>query len=230
MLNYLVKKLLDMEEKNIVNEELFLEAGMYPENWDMELFKKLPTFSKRVRYAQERLGKIGSGSARVVFSVDGDTVIKIAKNVKGIDQNRVEADIGTKDWHPCSVRVVDYDEDDYLWIEAEKARKVKKSEFKKLLGYDFDLWTSVLYFKIKQVKNGVKYDLLNREQVKPILEDEFFNDIVEMSVNFDIEPGDFRRINSWGIVRREGAEMLVLIDIGLSNQVYQDYYYSGPRF
>ena len=211
------------------NEELFLEAGTYPPEWDMELFKKLPTFAKRVKYAQERLGKIGSGSARVVFSVDDNVVMKIAKNKKGLEQNGVEADVGMKDWHQCAVKVFDCDPEN-LWLEAEKAKKVKKSDFKKLTGYNFDTWTSVLYFKIMQNQNGVDYYILNEPLAKEIMEGELFNDIVEMAGNWDMNPGDFKRINSWGVVMRNGTPTLVLIDIGLTNQIYKDYYYQGPRF
>lgn len=211
------------------NEELFLEAGTYPTEWDMELFKKLPTFSKRVKYAQERLGKLGSGSARVVFSVDDNVVMKIAKNQKGLAQNSVEIDIGTKNWNECAVKVFDFDNEN-LWLEAEKAKPIKKSEFKTLVGYNFDNWASILFFKIMQNQNGVEYFVLNQPIAKEIMEGEFFNDIVEMAGNWDMNPGDFKRINSWGVVIRNGGPKLVLIDVGLTNQIYKDYYYKGPRF
>jgi hypothetical protein len=216
-------------DNTIIDEELVIEAGQYPQEWDMEAFKKLPSFAKRVKYAQEKLGKLGTGSARIVFSVDENTVMKLAKNPKGLAQNSVEIDIGTKDWYDCVVKVFDFDSDN-LWLEAEKAKRVTKPEFKKIVGYNFDTWTTVLYFKIKQIKDGVGYYILNEPLAKEIMEGEYFNEIVEMSANWDIEPGDFRRISSWGMVNRGGAPVLVIIDVGLTNQVYKDYYYQGPRF
>lgn len=190
----------------------------------MELFKSLPTFAKRVKYAQERLGKLGTGSARIVFSVDDNVVIKIAKNKKGLAQNSIEIDIGTKNWHNCTAKVFDYDPDN-LWLEAEKARAIKKSDFKKIIGYNFDTWTSVLYFKILQLQNGIKYYILDQQISKEIMEGDFFNDIVKMSTDWDINPGDFKRINSWGAVIRNGKPQIVLVDVGLTNQIYNDYYY-----
>jgi hypothetical protein len=213
-----------------MSDELFNEAALYPSNWDMETFKNLPSFNKRVQYAKERLGKLGQGSARIVFSIDDNTVIKIARNAKGLAQNEVEIDVGSKDWYPFVTKVTDFDSDNSFWLEAEKAKPIKKSEFKKITGYNFDSWSSVLFFKAKKHTNNVDYYILNEPLAKEIAESEFFNDILDMVVTFDMEPGDFRRINSWGVVNRSGTQQLVLLDLGLSNTVYKDFYYQGPRF
>lgn len=36
--------------------------------------------------------------------------------------------------------------------------------------------------------------------------------------------GDLTRISSWGVVRRDGGEDIVLIDFGLDDDVYANFY------
>ena len=92
------------EEKNInevrkfvrktLNENLIGED--YPTQFDMNLFKSLKTFKERIEYCEANLKKIGSGSSRIVYQVDNNKVLKLAKNKKGIAQNETEIDRGRK--------------------------------------------------------------------------------------------------------------------------------------
>lgn len=68
-----------------------------PDDWDKGKFvKKDNSFKSIINYAKERAKRIGSGSSRVAFIVQyqgRETVLKIAKNNKGIYQNRQEIDL-----------------------------------------------------------------------------------------------------------------------------------------
>jgi len=55
-------------------------------------------------------------------------------------------------------------------------------------------------------------------------ENEFVGAIAEFMENIDAPAGDFGRLNSYGIVERGGQDDIVLIDFGLTNDVYQTYY------
>ena len=55
-------------------------------------------------------------------------------------------------------------------------------------------------------------------------ENEFVSAIVDFMANIDAPAGDFGRLNSYGIVQRGGQDDIVLIDFGLTNDVYQTYY------
>ena len=70
------------------------------------------------------------------------------------------------------------------------------------------------YFKI-----GVSDEIKERAE-----SNEFVQDIVDFAFSNDMETGDFQRLSSFGKVIRGGKESIVLIDFGLSNSVYSDYY------
>lgn len=54
----------------------------YPTSFDMGHFKTLTKFAERVRYCEENLQRISSGSARIVYKIDNEKVLKLAKNEK----------------------------------------------------------------------------------------------------------------------------------------------------
>jgi mRNA-degrading endonuclease RelE of RelBE toxin-antitoxin system len=61
----------------------------YPTNWNFDEFKALTSFNKRALYCNNNLQRISSGSARIVYKIDNDKVLKLAKNAKGLDQNEM---------------------------------------------------------------------------------------------------------------------------------------------
>jgi hypothetical protein len=207
----------DNQQRSLIQDE-------YPANWNVEEFKALPSFKKRVTYAKEKLGKLGTGSARVVFEIDEDKVLKLARNKKGLAQNDLESDIAATGWYDFVAQVYDADPDN-LWIESEKAVPMKKSDFKNITGFDFEDWGNVLlerYRELQRSRGGTHFVV--PDNYDEILEDELFNDIMSFIMDYDIAPGDFARITSWGIVNREGHEVPVLIDYGVSRSIYNDYY------
>ena len=42
--------------------------------------------------------------------------------------------------------------------------------------------------------------------------------------NYGVPTGDLERTNSYGLVKREGQDKIVLIDYGLTHEVYSSYY------
>ena len=76
--------------RKLLREALELEEAVYPESFDLETFKKIPTFKGRTQYVAERLPKLGAGSSRIVYKIDDGTVLKLAKNQKGLAQNNLE--------------------------------------------------------------------------------------------------------------------------------------------
>lgn len=204
--------------------EQALEEATYPEGFDVVAFKALPTFAARVRYVKERLPKIATGSARAVFTIDPDTVLKVAMNEKGKAQNDVEADIGRQSNYPVA-RVYEVG-DGGVWIEMEKAIKATPRVFKQLAGVDlktFDAVTTYYGAEMRglnswRVAKPVSYDELTSG------DNEFINSILSLMADYDMPAGDIARISSWGVVNREGKPTLVLIDFGLTNGVWNDFY------
>jgi len=215
----------DASVPTLIQDDLFDEVN-YPKEFDVSIFKKLPTFKKRVEYATLKLGKIGTGSSRVVFDADNDTVLKIAKNDKGLAQNELEAEVSRLGWYDFVAKVYEA-EPNNLWIESEKARKMKPSDFKRLTGFKFRDWTNTLmaeYTRRSGQRGGAMY--MASENYDEIVESDLFQSLLSFIADYEIMPGDFGRISSWGIVNRDGTETPILIDYGISKTIYNDFYVS----
>ena len=196
----------------------------YPQSFNMETFKSLRNHAERNRYAAEHLQKIAAGSSRIVYKIDDEKVLKLAKNDKGIAQNETEIQWGN-DYYFGSILARTFDSDDNgLWVEMELARKVTKSEFKKLTGFDIsDVETYLRNWK--EEMRGKRGMFVMDPQLKERMdEDEFIKEVIDFSHSANIEIGDFGRTSSYGIVKRDGHEVLVITDYGLTKDVYATHY------
>ena len=218
-------KLADIIKSRDVYEG-FLENRIheYPENFDINQFKELSSYRKKLQYAKEQLGKpIGSGSSRSVYRVDETKVLKLAKNKKGIAQNRVEIEWGRDRYFgDLLANVFEYDEENSFWVEMELAVKAKKSDFKNLWGVDFT--NMGLYLKNWHSINNGGREAFRVEDEESFIESTEVQKTVEFMHSTDAPAGDFGRISSWGVVERNGENDLVLIDFGLTGEVYNSYY------
>lgn len=93
----------------------------YPTSFNMEEFKNIRSFAGIVAYCRKHLTRIAEGSSRMVFKIDDEKVLKLAKNRKGLGQNKAEADMGYNEgYFTCIAHVSDYD-DNYMFVEMELA-------------------------------------------------------------------------------------------------------------
>ena len=89
----------------------------YPSSFDMGTFKSLKSHAGRNRYAQEHLQRLSSGSSRIVYKIDDEKVLKLAKNDKGIAQNEVEIEYGQyPDIDDVVAKIFDYDDETHLSV------------------------------------------------------------------------------------------------------------------
>jgi hypothetical protein len=208
--------------KKLLREQLMDED--YPSSFDMEHFKSLRKYSERVRYCDEHLKKISSGSARIVYIIDNEKVLKLAKNEKGVAQCEVEIQWGN-DYYFGGILAKTLDSHpDGLWVEMELARKVKKSDFKNLAGFNFDDLNIYLRYTEEVNKGRRPIFGIDPELKAAMDENEFAIELVDLMFSMDAPAGDMTRLNSYGIVKRNGHDTIVLIDFGLTNDVYSDYY------
>lgn len=207
----------DLLENMMVDED-------YPSTFDMEHFATLTKFAERVRYCEEHLKRISSGSARIVYMIDDTKVLKLAKNQKGLAQNEVEIQWGQDSYFGSILaHTFMYDQND-LWVEMELARKVSKKDFQRLTDCTIEEMYDYLR-NFNEINRGKKPIFNMDPEVKERLdENEFVSAIVDFMANIDAPAGDFGRLNSYGIVQRGGQDDIVLIDFGLTNDVYQTYY------
>ena len=200
-----------------------------PDDWDKDVYKDNKSFAKRIRYAQERAKKIGTGSSRVAFIIEYEgrpTVLKIAKNKKGIAQNDFESQM-FEDYYfigmGISIPMIDYDEENEIptWIHTEKAEKMKPNQFKQFFGgYNpYDLIYLVDGFTGKHP--NIRLNIEESEIAEELNEDnEYFSSMVQILGNYDIPSGDFTRLANWGVYKGKP----VIIDIGHSSDVITQYY------
>ncbi len=194
------------------------------------------SFKDKVAYCKQMLGgQIGNGSSRMVFQIDDETVLKLAKNRKGIAQNEREIEFGHDNYMgDCFPKVFNgSDEENYLWIVSEFVLPAKEKDFMEVANMDFkdvDAFIGYVYaddgrygsFMQKQGRKNIsslydKYD--GNDEATEIL-----NNIHELYYGYDMEIGDFRFIQNWGMVMRDGQPTLVILDSGFSQEINKQYY------
>jgi hypothetical protein len=164
--------------------------------------------------------QLGSGSSRVAFEIPYEgrkTVLKIAKNAKGIAQNEHEASM-LSDYYlkqlGLFIPMIDYDEQNPspTWLHIEYAEKAKNSDFKTACGgtpQDLVSYTNK-YFGKRYWGNP---EVIDEEA-------ELTQAFIDFVGNYDANIGDYNRLANWG--KFQGK--LVIIDAGLSDEIFQQYY------
>jgi hypothetical protein len=199
---------------------MIFESVNYPDGFNIDEFSKLPSFAARKRYAAERLKKLGEGSSRIVYQIDNDTVLKMAKNKKGLAQNEVETDWGMHQMYSELLPDLIDADDDNLWMVKQRANRIKKSEFERMTGFKFNEFGTALRLRVDEIMGRSRH--ATPEEYQDIIDDEFVGDVISLIVDFDLEPGDMAQIGNWGKLSDEGDP--VLTDVGLNRSVWKEHY------
>jgi hypothetical protein len=209
--------------RKLIKETLIGEE--YPSSWNIDEFKELNSFKSRVDYCNANLSRISSGSGRIVYKIDDEKVLKLARNAKGIAQNEVEIEYGNYyDISDIVAQVFDY-HDKGLWTEMELAKKVNPSNFKETVGVTFPEYVSALnYHYFNDIKPSKTSSYPKPENMDDMWENEFIYSMLNFMSNYDVPVGDLRRLSTYGLVNRDGVNTIVMVDYGLTHDVYNDYY------
>lgn len=210
--------------KTLLREALVGED--YPSSWNIEEFKKLKSFNDRIKYCDTHLKKIASGSSRIVYMIDDEKVLKLAKNKKGLAQNEVEIEYGGYyDISNIVAKVFESDENN-LWVEMELARKVTPNIFKSVVGVDFKTYSDAMTYHYYTNIKPSKYSYTQRkpENMDELWDNEFIYSMLDFMGSYDIPVGDLVRLSTYGLVKRDGQDSIVMIDYGLTHDVYASYY------
>ena len=200
------------------------------------------SFNEKVRYCKKMLGApIGSGSSRIVFQIDDETCLKLAKNKKGVAQNLEEIRIARDNFISYIPKIYNgSDEENGLWVITQYVLPAKVNDFKQVLGIPFK---DVAEFA-KYTDNRMNYKMSQnsmREADKAIyaLYDEYcnnddvislFNDISDLKANYDQLVGDLTRIQNWGMVRENGNTFMVMLDTGFSEEIRNQFYKTNIKW
>lgn len=206
----------------------------YPDSFNMEEFKNIRSFRNKMLYCNQHLQRMTSGSSRIVYKIDDEKVLKLAKNRRGLAQNSVENDSYKNRLVICA-DVYDCDYDDY-WIEMELCSKCKEQDFQRILGVDFKTVCRFIHsLQSEYASKRNSYNAYDVELNDTLLDEdsptyEWFSDMRDYLFNYTIEIcGDLTKINSWGISHKNGVESLVLIDYGLDDNVWSDHYETSAK-
>lgn len=218
-----------------VDEEVLDEMPL-PVDWDTSQMKQQgTTFKSRLAYALARAKKLGTGSSRVATTIEYQgrpTVLKIAKNQKGLAQNSVEADIlsdGYASQIGIMIPIIDYDEQNRepTWIHTEMATKANEKQLCHLMKCDsLELlvrFANTIAGKYRSITAQTFIDgLVNNGKSEQDIETmtEYANKLADLSNSFDVELADFGRAANWGIYNGQP----VVVDVGFNSNVMNQYY------
>lgn len=158
--------------------------------FNLSEFKQLDSIQDRLLYAGKHLNMLGAGSSRVAFYLNNRSVLKIAKNDKGIDQNISEIELGTIGLDHLT-KVFAYDEQEGHWLISEVVRELKSAdEFEKLTGMPISVFSKALEFK-DDIAHRNAYELRIKELENYIKDLE-----ANRNVNMDAKAANIRRYKS----------------------------------
>lgn len=183
------------------------------------------SFRGRINYANENLPRLGSGSGRIVYDIDGEKVLKLAKNSKGIAQNGEEVTATMyKDYDDILADVIDNAGDD-SWIVAEKGKKLTKGRFREITGFDVnDVGNYLMKFHAEN-RGRQSYWRVDPEVEQKMHDDEeFVQRLTYFISDYGQSAGDMGRISTYGEVMKDGVPSVVLVDYGLNDEVYDSHY------
>lgn len=196
----------------------------------IEELNSINSFRGKIDYANQHFTRIGSGSGRIVYDLDGVNVLKLALNSKGIGQNEVEAGIGYyPDVQHIVTKVIDSADND-SWIIAEKAKKVNERRIKELTGIPSlnDLFIFLKNYESNKLNGGRNSYRQSEELVQFFWNNEFAHDLADLIASYGVIAGDLGKPSSYGEVIRSGQPSIVVTDYGLNDEVYSSYY-SGNK-
>lgn len=211
----------------------FVDEMALPSNWDESMLGHDKTFKARLDYALQQAPRLGGGSSRVAFNIPDQgrsTVLKIAKNRKGVAQNKAELEVlddGYLGRLPIVIPLIDYDKKnrDIYWIQTEKADKIREPQLCKLLkcktltqfcGYVKYILGMLNGHMWKNVPNVLlkSYSEQDVEQFR-----EYASEMADLISSSSLEINDFQHAANWGVYRGRP----VVIDLGFNQEVSDMY-------
>ena len=215
--------------KDMLSENRPIQSDIeeeYPTTWNVEEFARLKSFNQRIQYCEKNLTRISSGSSRIAYKIDDTKVLKLAKNKKGLAQNEAEIDY-SQDYMMDDIvaQVFNYDENN-LWLEMELARKLTPAMFQNLVGFTFEEYVDGIWFEEDRLKP--RKSLIKRskpERFDEMWENDFISKIFDIMGSYEnFMAGDLTKLSTYGVVTRDNQDTIVLIDFGLTQDVYDSHY------
>lgn len=182
---------------------------------------------KQIRKEYECIGK---GSSREVYELANEVVLKVAKDDRGIAQILTEVTLHDEmksSINPLPIFCPILFSSNNLLVMP---KAIPLNQYK-LIPEEKKLEVRRFKFAIKKVCNIIKSEMNNQanylpeEEVIRIKESELFETIYRLYREYQLLPGDMSRPSSWGLY--DGR--IVLIDYGLTKNIWNKFYRIAPR-
>jgi hypothetical protein len=177
--------------------------------------ENLETFNARKKYAEKNLEHLSSGSSRIVYLTPGKTVIKLAKNNKGLAQNKAESN---KDMKSKFLNEILGQAANNAWLETCFLDKITPKQFEEMVGIKFDDFGDAIRYGLRKVSENS--DLTKPKEFDKVEKTEIYKEMKRIGERFHLMPGDIARISSWGCKDKRP----ILIDSGLTSEIFEDFY------
>lgn len=220
---------LRFESRNVVclseaQVRFLIEAQ--DDSFSFKELSNITSFRGRYNYCVQHLGKpIGKGSSRAVFQISDEKVLKLAYNEKGIAQNCAECDYYL-DSQGIIPHLFEKDPDD-KWLVSEFVLPSKQSDFKETLGIsfkDFIKFIVTCFANRSPKKQYFSGYILDDETFEKCCENEDLYAFDNYIGDYDPPQGDLLALRNYGLTMRDGYPTIVLLDSGLTDQIWNEYY------
>ena len=199
----------------------------------LDVLRSSGSFANMVKYCNKMLGQpIGIGSSRIVYQLDDETVLKLARDPKGIAQNKEEIKIGLESGLEFVPKIFNgTDERNGIWIISEFVLPATKGDFRKVFGIKFDdIYKFVYHLQLS--KNPGFEGMHHTYCVNAIYDDyswcvngtRLLKEIESLFNNYNSLVHDLTSIENWGMCRRNGKTYMVILDSGCSREIYNAFY------
>lgn len=230
-IKYETKQREQMKTIYITEEQYRTICEAQDDTFSLEELSSIYSFRGRYNYCAQHLGKhVGKGSSRAVFQIDDEQVLKLAINDKGIAQNEQE---GQKDYYLEQLDVVPKlfeTDDDYKWIISEFVLPAKTQDFRVCLGVDentfyrFIITDWVERCGTSRDRQYQAHNMLPNEKFEQLLENENLMPWDDYIGNYRPAFGDMVAKRNYGMTLRDGNPTIVLLDSGLTDEIYDKFY------
>jgi hypothetical protein len=185
----------------------------------LSMIDKNETFADRIKCAEKYLSHLSSGSSRIVFKSPSGSVIKLAKNEKGIAQNKEEVNI-SKHCKSKYINPIISHSKNFFFIETHLLPKINEKDFEQMTGVPFNDFGNAMRFTMKNLSHNNKKE---PENFSKISASDIYKNIIAIAKKFSLMGGDLARISSFG--KKDNHP--VLLDTGLTKNVFEKFYDSS---
>lgn len=207
----------------ITEEQSKMLKEAMDDTFNLDELSSLPSYNARFKYCTQHLGKhIGKGSSRATFQLDDEKILKLAWNEKGVAQNEEEQRAYGDDIFP---EVYECDLNGY-WLISEFVLPAKAQDFKQCFGMTFKEFVGFLHASGRYRFGRRYWNEMEEEDWVHLLEtNEDLASFDEYIGNYGpVVIGDMCRMCNYGLTKRDGEAHIVLLDSGLTEDVWNNYY------